>query len=202
MKELLARFRSLFWILLALAVLALAGYCLFLRPIVYEANTVIDGDLAVGRRAVVMKGGATLTVKGALTVNGTLACTDGPLSVAVQNNLVVKGRVLCKQTKEDESFALAPEGINIMSGGSAEFEPSSIIAANGHIQIVADEKDLLTADALDKAFDETITDSATQEGGPQFGPLLPTESSVLRTTFLSSGVGNRFIKRLIKSIGS
>ena len=181
MKEFLARFRLAFWILLVLAVLALTGYFLFLRPIVYEANIVIDGDLAVGRRAVVMKGGATLTVKGALTVNGTLACKDGPLSVAVENNLVVKGRVLCKQTKEDESFALAPEGINIISGGSAEFEPSSIIAANGHIQIVADEKDLLTADALDEAFDETITDSTSQEAAPQFGPLLPIESSALPT---------------------
>lgn len=152
----------------ALAILALFGYLTFWRPIVYEANIIVDGDFTVGRRAVVMKGGATLTVKGNLTINGDLRCKDGPLKMTVEGDILLKDTIACQLPTSVEADVPESQGIVMIVGGSAEFVPKSLVASNGHIQIVESETDLLSEGRLSQLFDETGQDSGDE---PRIGPL-------------------------------
>ena len=164
----ITRFRLHFIIAFALAVLGLVGYLLFWRPIVHSANIIVDGDLTVGRRAMVMKGGATLTVKGNLTVDGDLRCKDGPLKVTVEGDILLKDTIACQLPTSVKTDVPVSQGIAIIVGGSAEFASKSLVASNGHVQIVESETDLLSEGALDQVFDETSQDSGNE---PRIGPL-------------------------------
>ena len=162
---------KIFIAVFALTVLALLGYLLFWRPIVHTTNVVIDGDFLVGRRAVVMKGGATLTVKGNLTVDGDLRCQDGPLEVTVAGDLLLKDTIACQLPSSPSpaiTTAPAPQGIALIVGGSAEFQPQSLVASNGHIQLVETAQDLLSEGGLDQVFDEISKDTGDE---PRIGPL-------------------------------
>ncbi len=151
-----------------LAVLALFAYLILWRPIIFTSNVIIDGDYSVGRRAVVMKGGATLTVKGSLTVNGYLGCKDGGLEVTVVGDFVLNDTIACQRVVSDDASAIAPQGVALVVGGSAEFQSNSVVASNGHVQIVPTAEDLLTEQELDQAFDEIGEDSGDE---PRIGPL-------------------------------
>ena len=154
--------------LLVLALLSLGAYLLLWRPIVYSTNLVVNGDFSVGRHPIVMKGGATLTVRGNLTINGDLRCQDGPLIAIIEGGLALNKAITCQLPSNIESNSPTPTGISLIVGGSAEFRSESLIASNGHIQIVESPNDLMDEAELNKVFDETVTDS---ESGSQIGPM-------------------------------
>jgi len=154
--------------LLVLALLSLGAYWWLWRPIVYPTNLIVDGDFSVGRHPIVMKEGATLTVKGNLTINGDLRCQDGPLNVTVEGDLSLNKAIACQLPLNSESNSPTPTGIALIIGGSAEFRSQSVTASNGHIQIVESPNDLMNEEELSQLFDETVMDSG---GGAQIGPM-------------------------------
>ena len=155
------RFNRYFVGLFVLALLALGAYFLLWRPTVYTTNIVVDGDLSIGRRAMVMKSGATLTVKGNLTVDGQLRCKDGSLNITVEGKLTLNKTIACQIPALTETDSPAPAGVTLILGSSAEFQKGSLLASNGHIQIVETATDLMNEQELDQAFNEVVANTGS-----------------------------------------
>ena len=169
--------------LFVLALLALGAYFLLWRPTVYTTNIVVDGDLSIGRRAMVMKSGATLTVKGNLTVDGQLRCKDGSLNITVEGKLTLNKTIACQIPALADSESTAPAGVTLVLGSSAEFQAGSLLASNGHIQIVEATADLQSEEELNQTFEEVVTDTGSE---PRIGPLGNTSRDTASTSQIKS----------------
>src|SRR3989344_702701 len=176
-------YRRYFIGLFVLALLALGAYFLLWRPTVYTTNIVVDGDLSIGRRAMVMKSGATLTVKGNLTVDGQLRCKDGSLNITVEGKLTLNKTIACQIPALADSESTAPAGVTLVRGYSAEFQAGSLLASNGHIQIVEATADLQSEEELNQTFEEVVTDTGSE---PRIGPLGNTSRDTASTSQIKS----------------
>lgn len=161
-----------------LLILILIGVVVFFAPQLFgllpgsktyiTKDTTIAGDYLVEKgKAVVLKNGAKMVVDGKTTINGSLECENGPVSLEVRGHLAVNGQIFCNR-EEGEVDPL--HGINIVILGDADFTETSVLASNSNIQVV-DSPDLLlkTQEEIDKAFDEVAEDSGE---GSRIGPFI------------------------------
>lgn len=110
-----------------------------------DASTFIQGDLTIRAGEIrTIYGGSPLSVTGDLTVIGTLECDSSPgatgsLHITVGGTLSVSGKIEC--LLENMSDRVTP-ALSIVAP-KIIFTESSQLAANGSVDIVAHESDLL-----------------------------------------------------------
>ncbi|MBU1164695.1 hypothetical protein KKA15_03985 [Patescibacteria group bacterium] len=146
----------------------------FSKPdVVYDTDTTIAGDLEIpeGERHLI-KNGSKLIVEGNLSINGKLECKDGELSIISKGKLQVNGELRCERDEELSEDDVG-NGISIVAKSAVEFTESSVIATNGHMQLVDDESKIAESQA---DIDEQFEDAAVDEGeGFRIGPFIPIE---------------------------
>ena len=172
---------ALFLILAVIVVIVIFGIIWFLNQektaAVYDADTTLNESLTVlsGER-ILIKNGAVLSINGDLTVDGKLECDNGPLSVIVAGNLTVNGELRCERDEEiaDDDIGI---GIALVVSGNVEFSQDSVVATNGHFQLVDDEAKLATTEEeIDAIYEDAGADSGE---GLRLGPFIeiPLDSS-------------------------
>ncbi len=150
-------------VLLAVILVAGTSY-VFTMPETVVADLVIEGDYAPSNLE--LTGGATLTVQGDLTVDRTISCKDGPLSITVKGSTTIRGDLRCEGGGD---VTLVAEG-GLMMSESAE------VTSDGNVQFVSDASLLLTTEEdINAKFNEIGRDSGT---GQRVGPLISDGESV------------------------
>ena len=126
--------------------------------ITYSTDTTLTGDSEVPVDALYrIENGATLTVDGNYSVNGTLDCANGALNVTVNGDLLVDGTLRCVRSEEIEESDLG-EGLRIVVNGEIEFTENSVVSTNGHVQLVTDANELAdNIDELDNIYENVET---------------------------------------------
>lgn len=165
--------------LILFVLLAAGSFYIFNQPEVVTEDVVIDGDYDAPN--LILKGGATLTVKGNLLVEKTIACESGALAITVEGNLDVKGGTL--QCRGDNA------AVNLVVVGDVNMDGTVI--SDGHVQIVKDEADLLTTD---EEFEQAYVEAGSPSGdGPRFGPFVEggTVSSLRQAPMSFTSAKNR-----------
>ncbi len=147
----------------ALIILILGGSFYFYpggNETVYNADTVIDGPLTLAPSdTIVLLRGATLHVKGDLTVGGEIVCKGGALALTVDGALIVEGALRC-----------AEGDIAAVVKGPVAFAKSADVTSEGSVQIVDDAAKLAQTDAeVEAIFNETGEDSGA---GTRIGPMI------------------------------
>lgn len=133
----------------------------------FTEDTVIDGDYVVlTEEQTTLAGGVMLTVKGNLTIDGAIGCSDGLLTIVAEGDFTLNGSLLC------EEDPVMGSGVVIVLGGNAEFGDDSEISTIGHVQVVDSFESILTNDELDKLYEEV--EKVSQEG-QSVGPLVSGE---------------------------
>lgn len=139
---------------------------------VVAADMVVEGDYAP--EALVLKDGATLTVKGNLVLENTLSCDGGGIMVVVEGSAAINGAMRCEGEQGD---------IVLVAKGGLVMSPRAEVVAGGNVQFVSSEEYLLKTQAdIDAKFVEVGTDSGS---GVRVGPLVAGEELVLIPSVLS-----------------
>jgi len=152
-------------IALAVIIVGAVGIWYFTkRPTdVISADTTINGDYTVesGQRYL-LRSGATLTVEGSLTIDGSMSCEDGPLRLVVHGDLSINDELRCETNASQN-------GIRIVAGESVNISGDAEIVSNGSVQFAESEGLLATSDAeIEALYQDAATDTGT---GPRVGPL-------------------------------
>ena len=122
-----------------------------------DSNTTLEGnqEIAKGEKLLIKKD-AIVTVNGDLAINGTLECDGGSLNLIVNGNLVVDKNLTCNIGQPGTAIA-------IVVAGSAIFNESAAVTADGNVQIVDSvEKLVQDSDQLNKLFEAVESDSGSK----------------------------------------
>jgi len=158
----------------------------FSETATYDTDTIIESSLAVAQgEQTTLKSGATLTVRGDLTVDGAIACDGGALSLIVEGETRVNGTLSCAG------------GITVVAQGPIAFSPDARVVSDGSVQIVNDASKIAKADAdVEKVFNETGEDTGA---GTRIGPMIEGGtvgggvSLTSQNTFADAGFGARLL---------
>ncbi len=159
------------WI--GVVVVALIGVAFYLlqggEKSVYTSDTTIRGNYAIASdKHIILKNSARLTVEGDMTVDGTLSCNGGFLSLVVLGKLKVNGKLFC--TLDEHSNSAPPNMALTLIGKHIEFSKEAEVAANGHVMIVSDVNDVLESEqSIERVWSETGEDTGD---GARIGPFV------------------------------
>jgi len=144
---------------IVVVVLLVAGvFYFFNQPEIANADMLIEGDYDAPN--LVLADGATLTVKGNLLIDKTIACTDGALTIIVTGVTTLNGKLQCNGDKG---------GISLVAEGGIVMAKNAVVESSGNVQFVSNEDLLLTTEEeINAKFHEIGTNSG---GGVRVGPL-------------------------------
>lgn len=142
----------------------------------FETDTVLSGNQIINRgEKIIAKNSATLTVDGDLIIKGSVECENGSLNLVVKGDLIVDNGITCNLKDETLKSGDIGTAIALAVEGSAIFNDSALITANGHVQVVDSTAKLSrTTTELERIFDGVESDS----GKPlRIGPFVKNGSS-------------------------
>lgn len=141
---------------------------------VYTSDTTIRGNYTIARdKRIILKNNARLTVEGDMTVDGTLSCDSGSLSLIVLGKLKVSGMLVCSLDKH--TTALMPNVALALIGKHIEFSKEAIVVGNGHVMIVSDANDALESpESILRVWSETGEDTGDDA---RIGPFVASNPS-------------------------
>jgi len=132
---------------------------------VITSDRIIDGDYEVRKgEALVLKNGATLTVRGDLEVKGKMMCDEGSFLTFVEGDLMIENTVEC--LSKDRNVI---DDIAFVVRGAVNITADAVMVAGGSLQIVDDPSKLAQTDAEKEALFNEV--GQEQTGGMQLGPL-------------------------------
>ena len=142
--------------------------------VVIDKDTTINNNFTIANnKEVILKDGATLTVIGNMTINGTLSCDRGSLAAVVRDTLTVTGKINCilgESTSPQNGIAITLTAKHIL------FDKNSALNANGHIEVTTDAaKLLLKEDAIANVYEETTQDKGISN---RIGPFTDGENTL------------------------
>lgn len=126
------------------------------------SDTILEGNKIIAKNEkLILKNGASLTVKGDLVIDGSLECENGSIKLTVTGNMSVNKNLSCSNGGLAMSIAVL---------GSLVFDDDAIISTNGSVQLADNPAKLAgTIEQLDGVFDKVESDS----GSPlRIGPFV------------------------------
>ena len=162
-------------VITALLLLA-AIWWLFLNVdyIVYETDTVIEGDLVVSKdQPIILRNNAKLTVKGDAFLGGEIRCENGAINLEVEGSLLASDEINCAADPEEVNTNEA--GVRLVVKGDAFFTANSQVNSAGSFQLVDDSSKLAVSQTeIDQAFARV---EAVESAGIQIGPISNEEAA-------------------------
>ena len=158
---------------LGVLVVALIGVTFYLLrggdKSIYTSDTTVRGNYAIATdKHIVLKNNARLTVEGDMTVDGTLSCDGGSLSLVVLGKLKVNGSLFC--ALDGHSTSVVPNMAIAITSKHIEFTKQAEVATNGHVVIVSEANDALESrESVERVWGETEEDTGE---GARIGPFV------------------------------
>lgn len=163
--------------IVTIIVVAIIALFFFVQPKnspVIEKDTIIKGNYVVPMgKEITIKNGSTLTSTGDMTIDGSLFCEGGPLSLVVGGKLLVRGTLHCALTEDAFSLDNFDVGLRI-TATHIVFEKNATVGTNGHVIMVDNGSRLPhSKEAIKATYDETMENSGNDA---RVGPFIKKDT--------------------------
>jgi hypothetical protein len=156
---------------------------------IIDSNSTITGDYIIKKdERIIIREGSILTIAGNLTVEGEVVCEEGPLTLVVNGDVLIKNKLECDRGEQLEEEDIG-EGISLVAKNSLTITQDAKIITNGHVQIVDNLEGLAkTKEEISSLYEEAGQDAGE---GNQLGPFIKKEEAPM--SYLEKESKNEFI---------